>query len=410
MGWKPTAQPGVRFREHKNRSYRGKPDRYYVIRYKKNGKLIGEAVGWSHEGMNTQKASIIRAKLVDNIRTGQHPQSMKEMRTMDADRIEAEKRAVAEEERLNITLNTVAQEYLAGLNESTRKANTSRYNNHIKPLFGNTPLRNIDPLSLERFKRKLLKKGLSPKTVHHTLAIIRTIYKRAVAWDYYSGSVPTDKVEFPKFNNKRLRWLTHDEADQLLKALAERSPQTHDQALIALQSGLRSGEIRAMKWRDLDFKNGIITLPDTKAGDSQQAFMTDEIKVTLLDRIPKNASPNEYVFPGKGGKVQGHISDTFKRTIFDIGFNEGVEDRRNKVVFHTLRHTFCSWLAMQGTPLFTIQQLARHKTLAMTERYSHLLPDHKQDAVKAMAEVFNRHRSTVQQLHENRQVKTLGKK
>lgn len=190
------------------------------------------------------------------------------------------------------------------------------------------------------------------------------------------------------------------------QGLAEKSPQTNDQAVIALQSGLRSGEIRAMNWCDLDFKNGIITLPDTKAGDSQQAFMTDEIKVTLLDRIPKNASLNEYVYPGKNGGIKGHISDTFKRTVFDLGFNDGLPSKdRNRVVFHTLRHTFCTWLAMQGTPLFTIQQLARHKTLAMTERYSHLLPDHKMDAVKAMAEVFSQKRNRKEELAEVRELK-----
>jgi integrase len=354
--------------------------------------------------MNTQKAAIIRAKLVDNVRTGKHPQSMQEMREMDADRVKAEERAAAEEECLNIPLDTVAQEYLVGLNESTQKANTSRYNNHIKPIFGNTPLRNIDPLSLERFKRKLFKKGLAPKTVHHTLTIIRTIYRKAVAWDYYNGPIPTSKIEFPKFNNKRLRFLTYDEADLLLKALAERSLRTRDQALIALQCGLRSGEIRAMKWGDLDFKNGIITLPDTKVGESQQAFMPEEVKEVLLDRIPRKVSSDAYVFPGKVGKKQFKISDTFKRTVFDLGLNEGVEDTRNKVVFHSLRHTFCSWLAMQGTPLFTIQQLARHKSLAMTERYSHLLPDHKQDAVKAMAEVFDRHRNASAELQEDSSV------
>ena len=81
-----------------------------------------------------------------------------------------------------------------------------------------------------------------------------------------------------------------------------------------------------MKWGGLDFKNGIITLPETKAGDSQQAFMTDEVKDTLLDRIPKNASPNEYVFPGKGDKIQYSISPTFKRTVIDLGLNDGVKD------------------------------------------------------------------------------------
>ena len=170
-----------------------------------------------------------------------------------------------------------------------------------------------------------------------------------------------------------------------------------------------------MKWQDLDFRNGVITIPDTKAGESQQAFMTNEVKDILLDRIPEDAKPTDFVFPGKGGKMQYKISDTFKRTVFDLGFNEGLDpsDARNRVVFHTLRHTFCSWLAMQGTPLFTIQQLARHKTLSMTERYSHLLPDQKQDAVKAMAAVFDQHRSKIKelqkQLPDSKQVAANGR-
>ena len=314
------------------------------------------------------------------------------MREMDAARIEAEQQEILKEKALNVSLDVVAQEYLAGLKPSTQKANTSRYNNHIKPVFGEVPLRKIDPLSLERFKRNLLKK-LAPKTVHHALTVIRTIYKKAVAWGYYSGTIPTSKIEFPKFNNKRIRFLSHSEADSLLNALHKRSLQTHDQALIALQCGLRSAEIRGMKWGDLDFKNGIINIPHTKAGESQQAFMPDNIKAMLLNRKPDNVSSDQYIFLGNDGRMQRKISETYVRTVLDLGFNDGVDDPRNKVVFHTLRHTFCSWLAEQGTPLFTIQQLARHKTIQMTERYAHLLPDHKANAVKAMAEKFNQERN-----------------
>ena len=218
MGRKPTTQPGICFIEHKTRKFRGKPDRNFFIRYRNKitGKRHEESAGWSRQGMNVQKAAGIRTELLNNIRKGRHLQSMQEIRKMDGDRTRAVEKAAAELDRLNIALDTVAQEYLAGLNESTQKANTSRYNNHIKPVFGNTPMRDIDPLSLERFKRKLLKKGLAPKTVHHTLTVIRTIFRRAIAWDYYSGPVPTSKIEFPKFNNKRLKWLTHAEADQLL--------------------------------------------------------------------------------------------------------------------------------------------------------------------------------------------------
>jgi len=73
-------------------------------------------------------------------------------------------------------------------------------------------------------------------------------------------------------------------------------------------------------------------------------------------------------------------------------FNNGVTDPRQKVTFHTLRHTFASWLAMQGTPILTIKELLGHQSLAMTERYSHLSPDQKKDAVNGIEAIFTKER------------------
>lgn len=393
MGRKITSQTGVRVREHKTRKYRGKPDKYFMIRYYDSVRkeYREEGAGWSSNKMTAQRAANIRAELLGNIKTGNRPQSLNEKREMDLERENAGRMKTEKDARLNVTLDTVAQEYLAGLNKSTQLANTSRYNNHIKPIFGKIPLRQIDPLSVERFKRSLVKKGLAPKTIHHTLTIIRTIFRKAIAWGYYNGPVPTNKVDFPKVNNRRLRFLTHAEADRLLNELKRRSPMTHDQVLAALHCGLRAGEVRGIRWQDVDLKSKIINLPTPKGGEAQQVYMTDQVKEMLLERIPEEARPEDFVFPDTKGGLQFKISDTFKRTVEDLGFNAGLgtKDATYRVVFHTLRHTFCSWLAMQGTPLYTIQKLARHKSISMTERYSHLLPDQKQDAVRAMAEVFN---------------------
>jgi len=315
------------------------------------------------------------------------------MRDMEKERIAEVKQQQENEARINIPFGTVAKEYLEwlGANKKSCKASMSRYENHIKPAFGDMPMRSISPLHLERFKRTLQNKGLAAKTIHHCLTMIRTIYRKANTWGRYDGPIPTANIEFPKVNNRRLRFLSHGEAATLLKELSERSQQTHDQALLALQCGLRSGEILDMRWGHIDFKQGIIYLPETKAGESQQVFMTPDVNGTLLDRIPENPMPNDYVFPGTDGGRQYKISDTFKRAVGDLGLNEGIDpkDRQQRIVFHSLRHTFCSWLAIQGTPLYTIKELARHKTITQTERYAHLVPDHKQDAVKLMAQVFS---------------------
>ena len=73
-----------------------------------------------------------------------------------------------------------------------------------------------------------------------------------------------------------------------------------------------------------------------------------------------------------------------------------------KAVFHTLRHTFESWLAINVTPLYTIKELMGHKTLTMTERYAHLIPDHKNQAVEDMADIFRK-----AQAQTNEKVRTL---
>ena len=66
-----------------------------------------------------------------------------------------------------------------------------------------------------------------------------------------------------------------------------------------------------------------------------------------------------------------------------------MKDARRRVVFHTLRHTFASWLAIQGTPLYTIAKLMGHKSISMSERYAHLSPDHKRDAVNGLEAALN---------------------
>jgi integrase len=148
---------------------------------------------------------------------------------------------------------------------------------------------------------------------------------------------------------------------------------------------LRFGEIAALRWKDVDCTHDVIHITNPKSGESRQAFMTDEIKAVFLNR---KADPGDLVFPDRNGKKQKAASQLFVRAVSRLGLNAGIEDRKHRIVFHTLRHTFASWLAIQGTPLYTIKELLGHKTLAMTERYAHLIPDQKQSAARLLASKF----------------------
>jgi site-specific recombinase XerD len=80
----------------------------------------------------------------------------------------------------------------------------------------------------------------------------------------------------------------------------------------------------------------------------------------------------------------GQISATFMRTVDALGWNEDVTDYRQRIVFHSLRHSNCSWLAMAGVPLYTLAQLSGHETMSMVQRYSHLSPGTLRDAVSLL--------------------------
>jgi site-specific recombinase XerD len=107
--------------------------------------------------------------------------------------------------------------------------------------------------------------------------------------------------------------------------------------------------------------------------------MVKKIKERLLRR--KELDFNGLIFKSAKGGIIKEISKTYFKTVQELGFNENIDDNRKKCVFHTLRHSYASWLVMENTALYTVQKLMGHSTVAMTERYSHLAPDHLKKAV-----------------------------
>ncbi len=102
----------------------------------------------------------------------------------------------------------------------------------------------------------------------------------------------------------------------------------------------------------------------------------------------ENQRRNDLVFPATtGGEIQ-RISKTFNRTLDDLGFNDGVIDSRQKVIFHTTRHTFASWLVQRAVPLYTVAKLMGHADIRMTQRYAHLAPDNEKGAAMLLQGVI----------------------
>ena len=391
--WIKTQYPGVRYYEHKERKHNNSKDRNFYIRYKKDGKTVDEASGWASHGMNAQKANSFRADIIQHIREGKYPQSLAERRRMEEELKEVENQKKLKSERENVTFDEIAKDFLdwASVNKKDHFNDKSRYGNHIKPVLGKIRVKDVSPLSIEKLKRDIYKKGLSDKTVHHCLALIRTIYRKAKDWGRYRGEIPTKLVKWPKLDNKRVRFLSQSETKVLLEEIKKVSFVVYDQAIISLHCGLRFSEIAKLRWSHVDLENDVLQIMDPK-DESRHAYITKPVKIVLerLDEI-NSYETNDLIFKDKNGNPQQHVSNTYYRTVKKIGLNDGITDRRQKVCFHTLRHTFASWLAIQGTSLYEIKELMGHKSIAMTERYAHLIPSVKRNAVEKLADNFEAH-------------------
>ena len=392
--WKKTNFLGVRYREHATRKNGVQRDRCYSIRYKVDGKDKEEVVGWASEKITPESAFGILSTLRENIRKGIEPRSLKAMREANQ-AIEEEKdkiRRRKEKEAITVSdfWNTV---YLPSA-DATKTPHTmitekGRFHNWIAPAVGDVPIQKLTTAQVEAVSLHARKSGKSATTVRHILADISQIWNMAATHGLVEGESPVRRVKKPRQDNRRMRFLTSEEARELLDALRVRSTNMHDEALISLFCGLRAGEIYSLTWGDVDFESGIIHIRDTKSRKDRHAFITKDVKAMLGGRF-SGQTKNIYVFPASNGKQRRWVSETFARTVDDLGLNDTgefttneddkqipikIEDARQRVVFHSLRHTFASWLVQRGTPLYTVAELMGHTTLEMTKRYSHLAPD-----------------------------------
>jgi integrase len=222
----------------------------------------------------------------------------------------------------------------------------------------------------------MLAAGKSPAYVEKVVRVFSAIWNQAKTWGLVRGDNPASQVKIPKYDNRRDRFLSQEEAVKLLAALRERDRDSHDFALLSLFSGLRAGECLSLTWADINLEAGGIFVKDTKSKRNRHAFITEEIRAMLESRS-RGFNPSDKVFPStsRGRGYYINLWHKFDQTVKALGLNQGVSDRRQKVVFHTLRHTFASWLVQVGTPLYTVSQLMGHSDLKMTTRYAHLAPD-----------------------------------
>lgn len=360
-----TKYTGVFYREIKTN---GKSDKVYYIVFKDNNKTREVKVGKLSDGIQANYANQIRISTINSLRLGED---------LPALLVKYEKAPV-------ITFDEIALKYFDSreLHNRTNHQARGKYNSQLKPFIGSKDISKVTKNDILHIQSELAKTR-APKTVNQYIQFIRAVYNFAIEEEIYEGKNPTRSIKEQKVDNKRERFLSVDEIQSLLDTVK----QEHDLylfTLLSLSTGGRLNTIMSITKKDIDFENNMITLKDIKNDDTYGGFFNDNLKDILLKQV-QNLKPNDTIITINERTLRRRMSK-----ILSTLFNQDLEidDRKNRVVVHTLRHTFASQLAINGTPIFTIQKLLNHKDIKQTLRYAKLAPDSGKDMVHKFTKKF----------------------
>ena len=253
---------------------------------------------------------------------------------------------------------------------------------HILPRFGAIPLMALSKEMIETYKHDRLAAGASAATVTKELRTLQAMLNAAVSWEAIPRN-PVSSVKAPRdTTSKPPRWYTKDELALIYATELDAPKETTDEDKerhrqyrwswqLMANSGMRRGEAMQLRWRDIGADEiRILSEPGarTKSGKWRLIPITTGAAQSLLElKIDKT-----FVLP-QINPVS--LSRAFARTCGRAGLDGGV---------HCLRHTFCSHLVQSGVPLRTVQVLAGHSSMRVTETYAHLAPSHLKDSISGM--------------------------
>jgi integrase len=327
----------------------------WYIRYSYGGKRITRAVGPSKRqaelALGKIKAEIVEGKFLDPVK-GQ-----------------------------KIAYGTLLDRYLKEYSAVHKKRNSyladTYHGKHLRSTFGSTLLKDLTPDKVSTYVERMIQSGRKPATVNRHLALLKHSFTLAKQWGFIRYS-PLSDVKLLRENNKRMRYLEAEQYRGLLEVLPE---YLRGIVILAANTAMRREEILSLKWNQVDLARRWINLHETKNGEARKVPINSAAIELLRDLARDRArrgSINPYVFCNP---LTGSRWHDLRRAFAGGVKRAGIENFR----FHDLRHHAASWLTMAGVDLLTVASILGHKDLRMTQRYSHLSPEHKLTAVEALA-------------------------
>ncbi|MGO9267665.1 MAG: tyrosine-type recombinase/integrase [Candidatus Binataceae bacterium] len=353
---------------------------------------LGSYPGLKAEGARRQ-AGIIAGKIADRI----DPQAEKKEA-----RIEAERSKVS-------TLGAfIEQRYEAWALEHLRRGDVAvaRLKADFEKWLGE-PLTSFNSWRIESWRRDRLKAGTKPTTLNRQVDTLRSCLRKAVDWGIIEKHPLQGLKRLKVDEDERVRFLSGEEEKRLREALVKREADlrasrdrfndwrearnkkrlparpegyvdhVHPLVLLALNTGLRRGELFSLKWADIDAESGMLTVraAAAKSGDSRRVPLNDEaqevLKTWRQQRKPED--DHDFVFPGVDGARLTKMNKSWA-TVCKLA-------KLSNFRLHDCRHHFASRLVQRGIDLNVVRELMGHADLKMTLRYGHLSPENLKAAV-----------------------------
>jgi integrase len=310
----------------------------------------------------------------------------------------------------NMTLGEYLDVWLTGsvfgsVRQSTYDRDTNLVTNHIKPVLGGLKLKKLNSAQVQSFYRSRLDAGLSGSTVHKMHDILRRGLMQAVKWHLVPRNV-AEAAKPPRPAPKEMQALSADEARRLLEAAAE--DRLEALYVLAIHTGMRQGELLALRWQDVDLENAVASVRRTltrsggkvvfgepKTKKSRRSIrLTPQAVEALRAHLKRQLRDIEIL--GDRYQDQGLVfttdtgapinpSNLRQRGFAPLLKRAGLPHMR----FHDLRHTCATLLLSRGVHPKFVQELLGHATIAITlATYSHVMPSMGDATAKAMADAL----------------------
>jgi integrase len=343
-------------------------DKLYIIKFKDiDEKWRTKTIGKYSEGIRENYCHTKRIEILNSVKLGEQPPIIKK---------KIKKKVIVLHD-----VFTLYKEHKATESKDIIKTE-QKYKSNIYKLFGCMDINEVTTDKIVSFRKSLIDKGRANSTINSNISFIGTLFNFAIEEGIYSkvNPIKSKRLKALKLDNKREKYLTLDEVKKLYEAIKDDAPLTLFVKL-SLNMGSRLETTYNIRKKDINLDYGTITLYDFKREMTYTSFVPSGLRDELKE-LMTGLTANSRIIDTSSSRI---IQRGLKKHL-DTLFNQGlaINDRKNRAVVHTLRHTFASHLAINSIPIFTIKELMNHANIDMTMRYAKLSPNNGKVAIQGL--------------------------